>query len=157
MSVSVLLSGDSSGPCERTSESGPETLGPSKSKSQCGRFSMRCQLPPDSDLARYLVEMELASLAPVKPRHQRLASRTKYAFFRLAALRRRPDPGGLRRPRACRGEHLRRRGLGPAGHERAVPPRYMASGAQALDEAASITPMIFVLIAGPIRPWHCSR
>src|SRR5271155_1484519 len=79
---------------------------------------------------RYGVGLASAGQAPAKGR---LAP---VRVLRLAALRRRADPGGLRRPRACRGEHLRRRGLGPAGHERAVPPRDLASGAQALDEAA---------------------
>ncbi len=55
--------------------------------------------------------------------------------LRLDRLRRLPDPRRLRRARACRGRDLRRRGLRPARHERAVPPRDLAPRAPTLDAA----------------------
>ena len=78
--------------------------------------------------------VENVASAPVKPRLRGVSH--QYAFFVsllcgvgliLAAS------DGRARVAAS---DLRRRGLGPARHERAVPPRDLASGAQALDEAA---------------------
>src|SRR5450755_1056372 len=66
---------------------------------------------------------------------QATRSLTPGCVLRVAGMGRRSDPRGLRRARATGGEHLRRRGVSPAGYERAVPQGELASQGAPLDEA----------------------
>ena len=56
-------------------------------------------------------------------------------LLHLARVRRRADPGRLRREGARGRHHLRGSRLGPARHQRPLPPRDLATQGPALDEA----------------------
>ena len=72
--------------------------------------------------------------AGVKPRLRGVSH--KYAFFVVARLRRRADPGGVRREGASGRDDLRGLAVGAAGDQRALSPGHLASDGAALDEAA---------------------